>query len=441
MGEASGMAVNGANAEGQIDGNNGSEQPEGYSSDDSVRGVHFDDSEEERTIGLDDGFDVGEVVQRRIRPKSIAKKRSSVKKFRKKLPIRRNDNVTGEGSRGHEAGQDDGDVGDGGRRGDEPVQIEPGSGEGSMDDDGPVQNDNVTREDSRDDDGPVQNDNVTSEGSRDDDGPVQNDNVTGEGSRDDDGPVQNANLTGEGYMHGEPMFGEGNRDNGPEPIHELEENYVSEELNSDDPDLDSDEAERTVDAQPDENVVADPQPDAQLGAAAQSQPAAAAQSQADAGAQSQPLDVVGAQSQPIRPVRRRRAPGGAQSQAAAGAQSQPLRPVRRRRVETQSAAAIPTTQPSTSNVNHNRPQVGRKNTRSQASQNGQRVQRNATARINVEQPAAASSTTVVPPTPTVPTVVPNIEESLASLMPTLTENMSNMEKWQTQIQGNGNSGD
>ncbi|KAJ1411651.1 hypothetical protein SESBI_20966 [Sesbania bispinosa] len=58
MGEASGMAANRANAEGQIDGNNGSEQPEGYSSDDSVRGVHFDDSEEERTVGLDDGFDV-----------------------------------------------------------------------------------------------------------------------------------------------------------------------------------------------------------------------------------------------------------------------------------------------------------------------------------------------------------------------------------------------
>ncbi|KAJ1412895.1 X8 domain [Sesbania bispinosa] len=178
----------------------------GYSSDDSVRGVHFDDSEEERAVGLDDGFDVG--------------------------------------SKGHEGGQDDGDVGDGGRRGDKPVQIEPGSGEGSRDDDGPVQIKPGSGEGSRDDDGPVQNDNVTGEGSRDDDGPVQNDNLTGEGSRDDDGPVQNDNLTGEGYMHGEPVFDEGNRDNGPQPIHELEENYVSEELNSDDPDLDSDEAER-----------------------------------------------------------------------------------------------------------------------------------------------------------------------------------------------------
>lgn len=29
------------------------------SNDDSVKSVHFDDSEEERNLGLDDGFDVG----------------------------------------------------------------------------------------------------------------------------------------------------------------------------------------------------------------------------------------------------------------------------------------------------------------------------------------------------------------------------------------------
>ncbi|KAJ1439017.1 X-linked retinitis pigmentosa GTPase regulator-interacting protein [Sesbania bispinosa] len=297
----------------------------GYSSDDSVRGVHFDDNEEERTVGLDDGFDVGEVVQRRIRLKSIAKKRSSVKKFRKKLPIRRNDNLTGEGSRGHEGGQDDGDVADGGRREDEPVQIKVGSGEGS-----------------RDDDGLVQNYNVIGESGRDDDGPVQNDNLTGEGSGDDDGPVQNDNLIGEGNMHGEPVFGEGNRDNGPQPIHELEENYVSEELNRDDPDLDSDEAERR-------RRVATQTADA---TGTQSQPIPAT------GSQSQPLAAGGAQSQPLRPVRRKRV--ATQTVVATGSQSQPLTVVgaqsqavavpnydmlnlQRRRVATQSAVVIPTT--------------------------------------------------------------------------------------------------
>ncbi|KAJ1410135.1 hypothetical protein SESBI_22161 [Sesbania bispinosa] len=201
-----------------IGGNNGSDKPKGYSSDDSVRGVHFDDSEEERTVGLDDGFDVG-----------------------KKLPIRRNapiDNVTGEGSRGHEGGRDDGDVADGGRREDGPVQIEPGIGEGSRDDDGLVQNDNVTGEGGMDDDGPIQNDNVTGKGSKDDDEHVKNDNVTGENN------MQDKHVFGEGNMHGEPMFGEGSRENGPQPIHKLEEDYVSEELNSDYHDLESDEAER-----------------------------------------------------------------------------------------------------------------------------------------------------------------------------------------------------
>ncbi|KAJ1428958.1 hypothetical protein SESBI_08678 [Sesbania bispinosa] len=70
-----GSAVGQEVAPDEGDGEDGEENE----SDDSVAGVHFDDSEEERTMGLDDGFG-GEgisAVGRRMRKKTVSRRRQA----------------------------------------------------------------------------------------------------------------------------------------------------------------------------------------------------------------------------------------------------------------------------------------------------------------------------------------------------------------------------